>query len=184
MKRYFLTKTLFLFLGFGLLTNLCYSSNELNTSIPLKFESAIEYNDFIINNQTKIIRSFLNLANLAGTEEFAKHRKETLSICDKAIKEVASMGDYDGDTKFRDAAVNLFKFYKRIITNEFNEMNTLLMDENFDEKSLQKITELQEQVSQEEMSYDNQLQKCQGAFASKHGFEIEKSELQDAIDKM
>lgn len=173
------TSFLLLLLGIASLTS-CGSSEAAKAGFP----TPISYNDAIIGEQTKIIENFLALANIAGTEEFAAKRTETLNVCDESIKKVSAMPAYEENTEFRDAALGLFKFYKKIIEKEFNDMNTLLLNPDFDTESLNQITEMQTKIAEEEKGYDDRMQKAQQDFASKHGFGIEKNSLQDKIDAM
>ena len=86
--------------------------------------TALEYNDAIINEQTKIVEVILKFNSNDGTdmEAFDEVRKEIIVQCDSSIAKVKALSDFDGNTEFRDAGIELFGFYKKISSKEYREM--------------------------------------------------------------
>lgn len=169
---------IFLFTSLFILLVACNSGNKM---------SAIEYNDTIVQEQTKITEKTLAMVESIETdlEKCEDLRLETIIQCEQSIATVKAMTDYEGNTRLRDAALALFEFYKDINANEYKEMlNILNKGEEIDEADITQLQTLEQQVGNRETSLDAEFQTAQKEFASKYHLEIEENALQDKIDNM
>ena len=147
-----------------------------------------EYNDKIIVAQSNIITSMLALSKTIETGKIDATAEtqyaDVLKQINSGIKEVNALGDYDGSSEFKDAAVNLFTFYKNIYEKEFRQMLDILKKgEGITEADLAVLGNLSQAITEQEKPYDAAFEKAQKNFSSKYSLTIEDNPLQEEIDK-
>lgn len=148
---------------------------------------AIEYNDKIIDEQSKIILLTLEVVEFMDTDldKSEKKRLEAVKQIDKSILVIEQMGAFEGNNELRSSSLELFKFYKKIFAEEYKViLDILKKGENITEEDITVISEFYNTISEEEFILDEKLEKAQGQFAEKYGFEIEENELQEEIDDL
>jgi len=147
--------------------------------------SAVDYNDAIINEQNKIIEHILAMSNVTyDIAESDQHRLKIIEQCDSSIAIVGAMEPFDGNSDLRDAAVNLFKFYKDIASTDFKRILEILdMDEPTD-ADYEELDQIDAKIAERELPLDAAFQNAQKAFSEKHNLQLLKNEYKDAIDGM
>lgn len=163
------------------------SKNTENPELAEAYTSPVDYNNTIIEAQQAIVEKMLAFGNsFQGIgDETEKIRKEIITACDESIKKVSALEDYEGNTRVRNAAVALFKFYKQITDKEYKELQDILAKgENITEEDLARIEEINMSITERETVLDNELQSAQQEFASKHNFSIQRNSMQNEIDAM
>lgn len=145
--------------------------------------SAVDYNDSIVNEQNKIIEHILAMSNATyDIVECDKHRLKIIEQCDSSLALVGAMNPFDGNSDLRDAALNLFKFYKDIASNDFKRILEILnMDEPAD-ADYEELDQIDAKIAERELTLDASFQNAQKAFSEKHNLELLKNEYQDALD--
>ena len=85
----------------------------------------IEYNDAIIDEQDKISKVMLEMANYFGTDldKAEMYRKDLVLQCEASTAALRKLPAYGGSSAFRDAGVALFSFYRDICDKEYKEMS-------------------------------------------------------------
>lgn len=148
--------------------------------------TALEYNDAIINEQSKIVEIILKFNSNDGTDMNAIDdiRKEIITQCDSSIIRITALSDFDGSTEFRDAGIELFRFYKEISTNEYRQMLDVLEKGDFTEEDLEELTTIQKTIETKEAPKDARFQSAQQEFAKSNNIMIGDNALQDQIDAM
>lgn len=143
----------------------------------------VEYNDAIINEQAKITKLFLaSSMNIQNSLEASDSlRLLTVKQCDSSIAVLQKLGDYKGNTQFRNAALDLFRFYKNINLNEYKRMIEILQSETMFE-NMDEMTAIQEKIGNDETTLDNNFQKAQNEFAKANNIMIAPNILQKQID--
>jgi len=150
-------------------------------------QTPLEYNDSIIEEQNKITGFMLESGNCLDSDFSSCDalRMKTIAQCDSSIGTVEAMPDYEGNTRLRDAAVALFKFYKDMNENEFKEMIDIVMKgDNITEEDVAMLTVLEEQITLKEVLLDEELDQAQQEFAATFNFDIGVNEMQEEIDNM
>lgn len=165
------------------------SSSVEHPELEAAYTSPVDYNNTIIEAQQDIIRELMAFGNYFNTTDesagLEKVRQNIITACDSSIKKVSALKDYDGNTRLRDAALDLFRFYKEIAKNEYKEMQDIMSDlDNMTDEQLDRLDELSEEIGTKEEKLDAELQAAQTEFADKHNFSIYRNELQDEIDAM
>jgi len=148
---------------------------------------AVAYNDRIIAMQTRVVRGMIDFSKSfdAGDKSvMEKKYKELLSTIQGVIKEAQSIEGFDGNTQFRDAAVEMFSFYDSIAKKEYKEIMDILTKETPDETDLPRINEIVTSISQREEQLDRKFQGIQQAFARKHNIMLMDNKMQKQIDNL
>lgn len=146
-----------------------------------------EYNDVIISEQTKIMTIMLDMFDYIETGEYDKSealRQQLVTQCEASVKAVKELPDYSGNTEMRDAAAELFTFYRDVTNEEYKEMIEILQKESIEVEDILKITALEADLSKREEAMDARFQAAQENFAKKHNLILTKNELQDDIDRL
>lgn len=151
-------------------------------------QSAVEYNNTITTEQSAIIKTILEFSQNAQNKNFDAAEKNRLTAVEQTKKSIAvieKMGDFDGDSKLKTAALDLFKFYEQAFGKDYKELIELA--KNGENTTMEQMTRMQEIVTgltEKESSLDRNFQTVQKDFAAKHKIEIQKNKLQDDIDKL
>ena len=145
-------------------------------------EDAIKYNDQIIDEQ-----SALNLKIEALNKSFKKWSSaDSMDICwvnaldqaEKSLKKLDEMKNFHGNSDLRIGAINLFKVYKAVITNEFKEMVRIykMPDEFYTKEQELKWSKLSDDAFNKMNKAVNDMAKVQEQFAKEYDFQIKKGE--------
>lgn len=158
------------------------SSKENNEET---FKSAVEYNDYIINYQSKIINHILAVGgmmekNLDSAEAMLL---EGVLITDSALADVKAMPALNGDTLFRNKAVANFKFYRKLFTTDYRKIISInKKDEGATSKDFEMLQSIQMALKKEEAKLDKGLSNAQADFAKKNKMPLLDNEVQKKLD--
>lgn len=163
---------------------LVFSGISFGQSAPVKNTDPVKYNDFIVGEQNKIGESLLDLMEVINDEtstlDVAMSYLGTLSATiDQSIANMENLEKLTNDYGLKNASMELFGFYKRIMRDKYSEILKQLYSESPDVDAINRITQ---EVSDEEKGYDAAFQKAQQAFASANGFTLAPNSMQDDID--
>ena len=144
------------------------------------------YNDSIINEQNKIMKIMLEMANYFSTDlnKAETLRQDLVKQCHASVKVLQALPAYDGDTKFRDAGVALYGFYAQISDKEYKEMIDILKKAEIEQADIDRLTALEQDITKREVKFDEDFQSAQTAFAKKHGFTLKENEYQKDVDQL
>ena len=149
--------------------------------------TATEYNNKIINEQSKVLDLVLEFNAKIDQDSFAQARSlldKTVVQCDSSINTIDALGEFDGDAAFKNAAIDLFKFYKRIFSQDYKELLDIIeMSEPTDGDYL-RAADIAKKIENEEKVVDDKIQSTQKAFADKHNVIITDNDLQEKIDNI
>lgn len=169
---------------FAALAPMLFPSADAVAQVP-HFADAIEYNDYIVNQQDLIgikIKVFVD----ETSSEYSTKEMEIKAAEDGEQQAAASaalvrkMPAFNGDTVLRDAAADLFEFYERILGNEYIDLVNLMWDEALStEEYNAQYQKLLNSITERELIYDNAFSKAQENFAKKNDFELVDPEEDD-----
>jgi hypothetical protein len=101
------------------------------------------------------------------------------------INEIKGMPSYRGDSALRDAAVNIFSFYKRIFLNQYKRIVEIRRKGSFMTKDdLDELKQIIDDISKEEEKLDKNFHNAQQDFADKNNMQLGENSLQKKIDKL
>lgn len=150
-------------------------------------DQAVTYNDRIIGLQTRIVQSMIDFSKSFDTADKSlmdKKHAQLVSTIEGVIKEAQAIEGFDGSTEFRDAAVEMFKFYDAIAKKEYLEIVNILKKDTPAQEDLTRINEIVNSISQREEQLDRKFQGIQRAFASKHNIKLTDNRMQKQIDNL
>ncbi len=140
--------------------------------------SAISYNDKIIHLQTKIQlkldalgASFITRDSVLMFNRIAELQNTT----DSSIAALEGLDGFDGSTELKDAALNVFRFYKRLASTEFQVEVNVLTKDSITEEDKKVLTEIDERTAADEKKLDDALLRAQNNLASKYHFKLKYS---------
>lgn len=139
-----------------------------------KFSNAVQYNDYIVQQQQNILTVMNAFNETVGKGEkpaIDAARLRVVAESRTAAKNVRQMAPFKGQTTFRDAAVSLFDFYVKVTSTTYVEMIDLMFSEREDRAD--KINALVANITEDEKKYDEKFLSSQQAFAKAHDFRLE-----------
>ena len=145
-----------------------------------QFHSAVEYNDFILEQQNSIIRRMLKLNELydRGTNEEIRVAFDSLvSQCESSLKCIDQLTAFEEDSVLKSDAFRLFSFYNGIFHKEYKRMlDIFLKGELASDAEVEELNRIVLQVGEQEAKLNDALSKSQQAFSKRHGFEFATTE--------
>ncbi len=141
------------------------------------FSDPVDYNDYIIDLQDGIGYSLdyymLELNDSAATYDDCEFAREVLvMVIEDAVDSLKRLAPYDGNTDFRDRAVELFNFYYSIVQNEYKQIQDILFLTDYTTEDEMRYNSLVDDIVARETVYDDNFAAAQQAFADKYGFEL------------
>ena len=155
------------------------------------YTDAIEFNDAIIGLQAKIGVEILKITEVQEPEEFRYLISNSLKDqCKFAVETLEGIEFSSDDKGFKNAALDLFRFYNYEMINIYLEMADLIdksNEENLSESELENIGEeyvfLIDEITNNEKPLDLRLQQAQSDFAEANGFDVSR-DLNPLIEEL
>ncbi len=143
------------------------------------------YNDYLVAEQNRIIQRFSELNKAYESydrDEINRARQALLKEIDEVIATVEKLPPYEGDTALRDAALEMFRYYRQLTEKELKSIGELLSkgEERITESDIDEMDRLYNRFRKEIKSYEISFSDAQRAFANKYGMKI-KSKEKDSI---
>ncbi|MFZ5552051.1 MAG: LIC11966 family surface protein [Bacteroidota bacterium] len=158
------------------------------SSFCQKFESAREYNDFVILQQEVIMVDLISYTHvMQATTNYDTLRSgldNLIKITEISLSNVKKATPYSGGKELKNAVIDLFTFYIKAFKNEFSEMIKVLSKAQITEADAIKVQQLADKVAEDEKKYDDAFQKAQNKFAADNNLEIVPNQLQKEIDEL
>lgn len=152
------------------------------------YKSAIQYNDYIVDRQTKLMKNVLEFGKVAdiSLDSAEAMLKKSAREAEKMIGELKGMPPYKGDSALRDAAVKSFAFYKRVFEEDYlNILNIRRKGaDNFTDEDVAEANRIVEKISKEEEGFDAEFHRAQADYAKKHKMKLMDNKMQKEIDKL
>lgn len=156
---------------------LLYSCSEPAHSGNHTFHSAVEYNDFIVDQQNAIIRRMLKLNALYDQGSAPEIRLQFDSLVlqsTQCLQEIQNLTPFEDDSLLKQEALKLFGFYDQIFHHEYKRMlDIFLKGEEATDAEVEELNAIVDRVGAQEAELQESLGKTQQQFSQKHGFEFE-----------
>jgi hypothetical protein len=140
------------------------------------FDKPSEYNDFIVNHQKDVMSSFEDFAdavNHGDKDSMSFFRKTLESRTLLAEESVGKLADFKGDTSFKAAAMDLFKYISYACDHELKEIVDIASkDSTITDEDVERIHTLSETYTLKEKEKNDALIKAQEQFAKKFNVNI------------
>lgn len=152
----------------------------------ITYKTAVQYNDYIVNRQTTLIKYILEFSKMADSnlDTAGMALKKYAGQAEQMIEEVKGMPAYKGDSALRNAAVNSFIFYKKLFELEYLDLlnlrkkNTVMSSEDVAEAN-----SIVDRIGKEEEILDKGFQNAQKAFAKKNKMKLMDNKVQEEINE-
>ena len=171
MKKYKILVSLL-----ALLISSCLSAQDKTDS--LIFKTAIEYNNYIIDEQIKVTDEMNKLTvaiNYNRINEFDIIYKAVLDSSKSACNNIMKIEPYNGNREFRDAAKDLFGFYCRTTKNKTSIFIRILKKQaNISSCDQRKVNRLNARIEKKEKELVEAFGLAQQKFAKENNFTIAK----------
>ncbi len=142
-----------------------------------QFRTASEYNNYIIERQkwvAKYISSFYDVLN-SDIDSAATMLTVGLVEIEKITGEIRQMPPFNGDTAFRQAAINSFGFYKRLFEVEYPAIIGLHnKNDDYGIAEEQEEAKILNRIIKDEDKFDKQLHNRQKDFAENNNMLLTK----------
>ena len=152
------------------------------------YKSAIEYNDYIANRQTSLVKKVLELTKVMSVNLDSAEVKLKQAVPEAAemIVEIKGMPPYKGDSALRNAAINSFTFYKNIFENDYLQVINIYKkgEENLTSEDVAEVNRIVNKISQEEAMLDKSFQQAQKNYAEKNKIKLIENKMQQEVEKM
>ncbi|MCA9380947.1 hypothetical protein KC678_01665 [Candidatus Dojkabacteria bacterium] len=137
-------------------------------------DSAIEFNNKIVDMQVSLIGHFQNLGATLATKDIDavdKAYSDSLGASYITAQKIDTIEVVEGGEDLRVAAKNLFQFYLDVLSNDYSTIvEELRLTGEISEESINNLTT---KISANEAKLDLQFQKAQQELADKYNFEIQ-----------
>jgi hypothetical protein len=151
------------------------------------YKSAVQYNNYIVERQNKIIQQVMQFARVSDTNLDSASALLDLVLNDVSvfIEDISGMPAYKKDTALRNSAVALFTFYADIFKNDYKQIIAIRQkDEFMTEEDLRQINEIVHNLSRREEQYDKRFQLAQKNFAKKNNMTLGENKMQKRLEEM
>lgn len=148
---------------------------------------ASDYNDAIVDVQNEIGDRILEFSGMLGMQNYKGaeiHIANVLAATESGVSEIEALPPFEGNTAFRDAALDLFRFYDKTFRNEYPEMLSLVKKGNMSEEDNLRFMNLLEGVARGEQQYDEAFRLAQMEFATRHKISLHDSDYTQKSDSL
>ena len=153
-----------------------------------KAESAIEYNNFILGTQAKILNAILDLNWDSNSEAFNSEIKNLIQLLDNGLKIIDSIEVYQHGEDLKEAFKVQLHMHKDMVENDYLELFELINIEPASEQEMKelssKIDSITKRMEAKEAPIDEKLFTAQRRFAKKYGLKLQATEIQEKIDNL
>lgn len=164
-------RTINLFFAAVIMIALYSCGGKSGSSDKVTFSSAVEYNDFIVGLQSGIKDQFNTISDALNANDINAAKIKTTELenkCTKAIDTLNKLDAYNGNTAFRDAAINLFTHYKDFSQKGMKEELDIMAKPEINGQDEQRIDQLDDEFAQKEDGLHKTFIDAQKKFADEN----------------
>ncbi len=151
------------------------------------YKTAVEYNDYIVNRQSTIMKKILGLSEIKDDQlDSANLMMDRYALeIEDLITDLKGMPPYKKDSALRDAAIDLFAFYKKTFGNDYKQLIRIRQEGGaMTEEGVAEMNKIVEDISLKESKLDEAFQTAQKNFAKDNNIRLMENKMQKEIDKM
>lgn len=120
-------KKLPIYSAFGLLAFALFLL--LSAGCNSRAKKAAEYNDRIVTVQTNLVKSLNELDSVINADDLDRAREQLVGFrtsVKEAMRRLDAIGDFEGDTDFKEATSRLFVTYDELAESDYDQLLGLL----------------------------------------------------------
>jgi len=162
-------------LSFLFIAAICFLVVACKPGSP--FKTAVQYNDFIIGEQSKVVNLFKEYTNVLQSETSSEDADKSLKKCTEGMKKsidtLSKAGGYNGNEEFVNAGKKLFEFYVKTINDEYGQIRKLQnKSKKISEADQKGIEQIAEKIANDETPIHSAFLKAQEDFAKKNNIQL------------
>ncbi len=145
------------------------------------FKSPADYNDYIVLEQAVVGNKIEDFNKALATEQLKEAKKihaELLGQLDVSITKIGTLGDYKGNTAFKNAAFELFVYYKMVVETDYAAVIKLVEKEGVNDKTFGRINTIFTTIQRDEAVMYGQFDRAQKAFAEEFKMKLGENEFE------
>jgi hypothetical protein len=150
------------------------------------YKSAVQYNDYIVGRQTKLMQQILDFSKAADKNIDSAEKMLNKSVDATAVmaEEIKSMPAYKGDSSMRDAAAKSFGFYKNVFQNDYSRIIQIRKKGvNMTSEDITEMRDIVDKITREEEGFDKSFHNAQKSFADKNNMKLMENDMQKKFNK-
>ncbi len=150
------------------------------------YKSAVQYNDYIVGRQAKLIQHVLDFAKAAENDLDSAEKMLDLYTGETArtVEEIKGMPPYKEDSSLREAAVRSFGFYKNVFQNDYSRIITIKKKGvDMTNEDIEEMKKIVDKITRDEEGFDKSFHNAQKNFADKNHMKLIENEMQKKFDK-
>ncbi|HMK27176.1 MAG TPA: hypothetical protein VK483_14185 [Chitinophagaceae bacterium] len=150
------------------------------------YKSAVQYNDYIVGRQTKLMQHILDFSKAANNslDSAEKMLAEYINETAQTVEDIKGMPAYKGDTSLRDAAARSFSFYKNVFQNDYTRIIQIRKKgEEMTNEDVEEMQRIVDKITREEEGFDKSFHNAQKRFADKNNMKLAENEMQKKFEK-
>jgi hypothetical protein len=150
------------------------------------YNSPVEYNDYIVGRQTKLMKRILEFGKVAQVDlDSAARLLDTyIKETDEMIGELKGMPPFKKDSSLRNAAIKSFLFYKKVFSEDYKEIISIRQNHGDEtEEGVNSMTEIVDRITKQEEKLDKEFHNAQRKFADANKMKLVDNDIQKEIDK-
>lgn len=176
----------YLFLSVLIIAGMTACKQSAKGKNGVTYKSASEYNDYIVNRQTALMKNVLAFGKIADENLDSAETMLNQAVKNAAvmIEEIKGMPPFKGDSSLRDAAVTSFSFYKRVFEKDYHDILTIRKkgQENITQEDIEEANRIVENITKEEEGIDKAFQAAQREYASKNNMRLMDNKAQKDLE--
>jgi predicted ribosome quality control (RQC) complex YloA/Tae2 family protein len=177
----------YLFLSVVLVVGLMACKQSVKGTNGVAYKSATDYNDYIVNRQTTLIKRVMEFGKVADVNLDSAQALLTKSVkeVETMIGEIKGMPPYKGDSSLRNAAIASFSFYKKVFEKDYATILNIRKkgEGNITPEDAVQANSIIENITKEEEGLDKTFQSAQRDFASKNSMQLKDNKVQKDLEK-
>ena len=154
--------------------------------IAQQFKTPIDYHNYILNEQQKIVNAIISFSNQFNSKDsiLLANYNSTKGVIKKSCENIQKLPAYNGDSEMKDAALPLFEMYFNAMDVEYREIVDLFIKKDFGKKTQERVNFLLNSINEKEKKLDVRLIDAQANFAQKYKLEIQNNQLQQKVNSI
>lgn len=149
----------------------------------IKFSSAVEYNNYIVDKQTDVANQILGFSSVKELDKKEEIIDATIPKLTQHIKDIQNMPAWKGNVEFRNNSATLFIFYKDIFSTSYKRIIEIQKDGVITDKEKTEIQKITTDINTREAKLDVAFSKAQHNFASQNNMTIQANPLQNKVNQ-
>jgi len=150
-----------------------------------QFHSAADYNNYIVEEQSRIIKENLEYISKSvhsnNATRIESRRLEVLKQIDKSLEKIKRMPDFEGNVDFRNEVLVGMQLFRQAYESRYKEASDLYPTREQSYEAMERYYALQDSAESEIKSANERIQIAQKEFAAKNNIKLVSDDKKNKI---